>query len=177
MQGLEVGDADGRVVFVVYSAIVEHQYIGVVTEHLPGSFQQLISDTDGRTNGCIGVHEGDTAGVGPKIDWTGVALMTAHVNHFNGKRKHLGYDLCNGRCGALANVGRPGMYRNATIHIDLNVDGSVREILWIPVDGKTRARNEETATDTDALAEWKLTEFLVPVRAFTDPFKRFSHAV
>ena len=115
------------------------------------------------------------AGVGPKIDWTGVALMTAHVNHFNGEASNLGYDLCNGRCGALANVSRPGMDRNATIHIDSNVDGSVREIFWIPVDGKTRARNEETATDTDALAEWKLTES-VPV-SLTDPRSRPSYAV
>ena len=62
--------------------------------------------------------------------------MAANVNHFNGQGQHLRHHLGHGRGRPLADVGRTGVYGNAAVHVDLNVNRSVWEILRVPMNWK-----------------------------------------
>ena len=57
VKGLKVGNADSRIMLVVDSSVVENQHVGMVTQHFPGSLQQLVAYTDGGSDGGVGVHE------------------------------------------------------------------------------------------------------------------------
>ena len=163
VERFKVGNADGRVVLVVYPAVVEHQHVGMVTEHLPSRLEKLIPDAYSGANGRVGVHEGYTAGIRTEVHRAGIAFMTSNVNHFDGQCQDLRHDLSNSRRGPLPDVRCSGMNGDTTVHVHLNVHRGVWEILRIPVNGQSGTRNEETATNADAFAERKLAEFCVPL--------------
>ena len=138
MKCLEVGDADGGVVFVVDPTVVEHEDVGMVAQHFPSGLEQLVSNADGRTNGGVGVHERDTAGIGTEVNRTGVALVASDVDHFNGQRQDLSHHLSHGGRRTLADVSSTGVNGYTTVHVNLDVNGGVWEILRVPMDGQPR---------------------------------------
>ena len=177
MEGFKVGHTDGRVVLVVDAPVVEDEDVGVVAKHLPRCLEQLIANADRSTNRRVGVHEGNTARVGTQVNGTGVALMASNVNHFDGQGQHFRHHLSDGRGGTLADVSSARVDGHTAVHVDLDVNGGVWEILRVPVNGQPGARDEETAPDSDPLSKRHLAEFIVPIRALTNSFECFTHPV
>ena len=134
----KVRNADGGIVFVVNPTVVQDQDIGVVAQHFPSGLEQLVSNADGRTNGGVGVHERDTAGIGAKVNRAGIALVASDVDHFHGQRQDLSHHLSHSGCRTLADVCSTGVNGYATVHVNLDVNGGVWEILRIPVNGQPR---------------------------------------
>ena len=133
MKGFKIGHADGRVVLVVDAAVVENQDVWVIAQHFPCGLEQLVANTDGGANGSVGVHEGDSAGVRPEVNRAGIALMAAYVNHLDGQSQHLSHDLGHRRGRPLPNIGSAGVDGHPAVHVDLDVNGGVWEILRVPV--------------------------------------------
>ena len=137
----------------------------------------MIADANGSTNRCVGVHERNTARVGTQVDGTGVALVASNVNHFNGQGQHFRHHLSDGRGGTLTDVSSARVDGHTAVHVDLDVNGGVWEILGIPVNGQSGAGDEEAASDPDPLSKRHLAEFVVPLRTLTDTFECLAHPV
>ena len=43
------------------------------------------------------------------------------------------------------------MDRDSSVHVDLEVDGGMREFVRLPVNGQSATRDEEAATDTNSM--------------------------
>ena len=103
--------------------------------------------------------------------------MAADVDHVQRQRQHFGDHLSNGRGRTLTDVGRSGVDRDATVHVHLDVNRGVGEAVGVPVNRKARAGDEETASDTDALAEGHLSELFIPAAFFLHPTQGLAHPV
>ena len=63
-----------------------------------------------------------------------------------------------------------------SVHVDFEVDGSVRELVGLPVDWQPAAGDEEAAADADSVTVGQLAEFVVPARGLPDTLKALAHA-
>ena len=149
----------------------------MVAEHVPRCVEQFFSNLHGRADGRVAVHEGHTAGVGAEVHRTGVAFVAADVNHVQRQRQHFRNHLRNGRGRTLADVGRSGVDRDATVHVHLDVNRGVGEAVGVPVNRKARAGDEESAPDADALSEGHLSELFVPAAFFLHATQGLAHPV
>ena len=77
--------------------------------------------------------------------------------------------------GALADLGRTGVDRDPAIHVDLQVDGGVRELVRIPVNRQGAAGDEEATADADAFAKGHFAEFIVPAARCPDALEALPH--
>ena len=103
--------------------------------------------------------------------------MASNVNHFHGQGQDFSHHLCHRRGGPLPDVRCPGVNGHAAVHVHLNMNRGVWEIFRVPMNGQPRPRDEEAATDSDALSEGELSEFVVPIRPLSHLLKRFTHAI
>ena len=62
--------------------------------------------------------------------------MASDVNHFNGQRQHFSHHLSHGGRRTLTDVSSTGVNGYTAVHVDLDVNGGVWEILRVPMNGQ-----------------------------------------
>src|SRR6267378_2380131 len=126
----------------------------------------------GRLQGGIAGHDGDAAGIGAEVDRSQVRVAGEEADVEGIDAKNFGDDSCQDIVGALADLRGAAENGDAAAAVELELDPGLRH--FVPIDGKSRARQVSGTGDSDTAAFGQFPEFHLPIGDFYDAANAFG---